>query len=66
MFDLDEFVAHYFYREVSAYSGDKVVSHELREATLIINYERDGESHTVVVTAIELILYVAKYGKFSG
>ncbi|EKT4486740.1 hypothetical protein JGK44_001141 [Shewanella algae] len=60
---MEEFLDMYFYRQFSTYSGDKITGYDAREYSVVINYERDGEPKELVVTAIDLILYVAKYGK---
>lgn len=58
-----ELLETYFYRQFSTYVGDKVTGYEARESSVIIRYERDGDPRELVVTAIDLILYMAKYGR---
>lgn len=60
---MDEFIDLYFYRMFSTYAGDKVVSYDANESSVVINYEHDGKPRTLIVSAIDLIFYVAKFGK---
>lgn len=59
---MSEFLEMYFYRAFSTYAGDKVTGCEANESSVTIKYERDGVPSELVVSAIELVFYVAKYG----